>query len=94
MFANESDHPSWFTKERVEQTGNVHNDGGGYIFADGHADYRKYWDRESGDYGLVHPQAGHSVPYEATAENGRMALEGCCEDLLKSDHIKKAYLGL
>ena len=27
-------------------------------------------------------------------ENGRMALEGCCEDLLKSDHIKKAYLGL
>ncbi len=27
-------------------------------------------------------------------ENGRLALEGCCEDLLKSDHIKKAYLGL
>ena len=27
-------------------------------------------------------------------ENGRMVLEGCCEDLLKSDHIKKAYLGL
>ena len=27
-------------------------------------------------------------------ENGHMALEGCCEDLLKSDHIKKAYLGL
>jgi branched-chain amino acid transport system ATP-binding protein len=27
-------------------------------------------------------------------ENGRMALEGCCEDLLKSDHIRKAYLGL
>ena len=74
MFANESDHPSWFTKERVEQTGNVHNEGGGYIFADGHADYRKYWERESGDYGLVHPQAGHSVPYEATAENGRMPL--------------------
>ena len=27
-------------------------------------------------------------------ENGRMALEGACCDLLKSDHIKKAYLGL
>ena len=27
-------------------------------------------------------------------ENGRMALEGCCEDLLKSDHVRKAYLGL
>jgi branched-chain amino acid transport system ATP-binding protein len=27
-------------------------------------------------------------------ENGRLVLEGCCEDLLKSDHIRKAYLGL
>ena len=27
-------------------------------------------------------------------ESGRMELEGCCEDLLKSDHIRKAYLGL
>jgi len=27
-------------------------------------------------------------------ENGRMALEGCCEDLLKSDHVRKAYLGV
>ena len=27
-------------------------------------------------------------------ENGRMELEGCCEDLLKSDHVRKAYLGL
>ncbi len=27
-------------------------------------------------------------------ENGRMVLEGCCEDLMKSDHIRKAYLGL
>ena len=26
-------------------------------------------------------------------ENGRMALEGSCEDLLKSDHVRKAYLG-
>jgi branched-chain amino acid transport system ATP-binding protein len=27
-------------------------------------------------------------------ENGRMALEGSCDDLLKSDHVRKAYLGL
>jgi branched-chain amino acid transport system ATP-binding protein len=27
-------------------------------------------------------------------ENGRMALEGACHDLLKSDHIRKSYLGL
>lgn len=27
-------------------------------------------------------------------ENGRIALQGNCEDLLKSDHIRKAYLGL
>jgi branched-chain amino acid transport system ATP-binding protein len=27
-------------------------------------------------------------------ENGRLALEGSCDDLLKSDHIRKAYLGL
>jgi len=27
-------------------------------------------------------------------ENGRMALEGSCEVLLKSDHVRKAYLGL
>ena len=26
--------------------------------------------------------------------DGRMALEGSCADLLKSDHIRKAYLGL
>ncbi len=27
-------------------------------------------------------------------ENGRIALQGACEELLKSDHIRKAYLGL
>ncbi len=27
-------------------------------------------------------------------ENGRIALQGPCEELLKSDHIRKAYLGL
>ena len=27
-------------------------------------------------------------------ENGRIALEGACSVLLKSDHIRKSYLGL
>jgi len=27
-------------------------------------------------------------------ENGRLALDGTCSELLKSDHIRKAYLGL
>lgn len=27
-------------------------------------------------------------------ENGRMATDGACEELLESDHIRKAYLGL
>jgi branched-chain amino acid transport system ATP-binding protein len=27
-------------------------------------------------------------------ENGRLALEGTCESLLLSDHVRKAYLGL
>jgi len=75
FWASGSDHPSWFTEERVEQTGNVHNKGGNYIFADGHTDYRKYWERESGDYGLIHPKLRESVPYEPTRENTTMQLE-------------------
>jgi branched-chain amino acid transport system ATP-binding protein len=27
-------------------------------------------------------------------ENGRIVLDGCCEELLESDHVRKAYLGL
>jgi branched-chain amino acid transport system ATP-binding protein len=27
-------------------------------------------------------------------ENGRLCLEGDCEELLKSDHVRKAYMGL
>ncbi len=27
-------------------------------------------------------------------ENGRLALEGTCDELLQSDHVRKAYLGL
>ena len=72
MFASQSDHASWFTVERREQTGNVHKDGGNFIYADGHADYHKYWDRQSGDYGLIHPKLRQSVPYEPTWESSVM----------------------
>jgi prepilin-type N-terminal cleavage/methylation domain-containing protein/prepilin-type processing-associated H-X9-DG protein len=75
MFASESDHPSWFTQERIEQTANVHNKGGNFIFADGHAEYRKHWERESGDYGLIHPQLRASVPYEPTWESSVMSMD-------------------
>ena len=75
MFASQSDHSSWFTKERREQTSNVHNKGGNFIFSDGHAEYKKYWDRESGDYGLIHPVTKESVPYEPTRASTTTTLE-------------------
>ncbi|UCC96946.1 MAG: type II secretion system protein [Phycisphaerales bacterium] len=75
MFASQSDHPSWSTVERREQTANVHKDGGNFIFADGHASYRKYWERQSGDYGLVHPKLKQSLPYEPTRESTVMVLD-------------------
>ncbi|MHC4241506.1 MAG: type II secretion system protein [Planctomycetota bacterium] len=75
MFASQSDHSSWFTKERREQTANVHNKGGNFIFSDGHAEYRKHWDRSSGDYGLVHPVTKQSVPFEPTRANTTMTLD-------------------
>jgi len=75
MFASQSDHPSWFTVERREQTANVHKGGGNFIYADGHADYRKYDERESGDYGLIHPTLKVSILYEPTWENSYMSLD-------------------
>lgn len=75
MFASQGDHSSWFTKERREQTSNVHNKGGNFIFSDGHADYKKYWDRESGDYGLVDPLTKTSVPYEPTRASTTKSLD-------------------
>jgi len=75
MFASQSDHSSWFTKERREQTANVHSKGGNFVFCDGHAGYRKYWDRESSDYGLVDPQTKTSVPYEPTRANTTRTLD-------------------
>lgn len=75
MFAGAGDHPSWFTRERIEQTANVHNKGGNFVFVDGHAEYRKYHERESKDYGLIDPQNRTSVPYEPTIENSMMPMD-------------------
>jgi len=74
MFSSVNNHQSFVTVELREQTANVHKGGGNFIFADGHADYRKYDERESGDYGLVHPTLKQSVPYEPTRENAGMSL--------------------
>ncbi len=75
MFASASDHSSWFSEERREQTANVHKGGGNFTYADGHANYRKYDERESGDYGLIHPQLKASVPYEPIWEHGFMTMD-------------------
>jgi len=75
MFASAGDHVSYLTRERTEHTANVHKGGGGFIYADGHTDFRKYDDRESGDYGLIHPTLKTSVPYEPTWENANMPMD-------------------
>ncbi len=75
MFASQADHPSWFSTTRREQCSNVHNEGGNLIYADGHAAYEKYYNLQSLDFGLVHPQTKQSVPYEPTWENGFMSLD-------------------
>jgi branched-chain amino acid transport system ATP-binding protein len=54
--------------------------------------------REQGITVLLVEQNVHQTleiaDYACVLENGRIALEGCCDDLLKSDHVRKAYLGL
>jgi prepilin-type processing-associated H-X9-DG protein len=53
MYANHSIHPSFIALEMREHLSNVHSEGGNLIFADGHAEYRKYYDLRSGDFGLA-----------------------------------------
>ena len=46
---------------------------------------------------LIEQNVHHTLEiadHACVLENGRIALQGQCEELLKSDHIKKAYLGL
>ncbi|MCK4273433.1 MAG: ABC transporter ATP-binding protein [Dehalococcoidales bacterium] len=46
---------------------------------------------------LIEQNVRHTLEiadHACVLENGRIALEGDCDELLKSDHIRKAYLGL
>jgi branched-chain amino acid transport system ATP-binding protein len=46
---------------------------------------------------LIEQNVRHSLGIADRAyvlENGRLCLEGDCEELLKSDHVRRAYLGL
>jgi len=46
---------------------------------------------------LIEQNVHHTLEiadHACVLENGRIALQGDCAELLKSDHIKKAYLGL
>ncbi|MBM3878110.1 MAG: DUF1559 domain-containing protein [Verrucomicrobia bacterium] len=61
MWASLADHDSFLSEERREHLSNVHTEGGNLIFVDGHADYRKYRQLRSLDFGLLPDE-----PYEAT----------------------------
>jgi prepilin-type N-terminal cleavage/methylation domain-containing protein/prepilin-type processing-associated H-X9-DG protein len=63
MYASHSVHPSFISIEMREHLSNVHNEGGNLIYADGHADYRKYYELRSSDFGLLPDEL-----YEPTLE--------------------------
>jgi prepilin-type N-terminal cleavage/methylation domain-containing protein/prepilin-type processing-associated H-X9-DG protein len=53
MWASNSDHESFTTPYDREYLCNVHESGGNLVFADGHAEYRKYRKLQSADFGLL-----------------------------------------
>jgi prepilin-type N-terminal cleavage/methylation domain-containing protein/prepilin-type processing-associated H-X9-DG protein len=65
MWAKKSMHPSYLTSDYSEHLSNVHDDGGSLVFADGHAEYRKYQNLKSSDFGLVN-MSGNVENYEST----------------------------
>lgn len=65
MFEGREVHPSFFTGTR-EQCSNVHGEGGNHMYADGHAEYKRYRKLMSGDFGLVEPGTKTSDPYQPT----------------------------
>ena len=62
---------TWFDAEKFEALSNVHNQGGNLMYADGHADYRKYRSLWSGDFGLVDASTKQSVPWKASEAQSR-----------------------
>jgi prepilin-type N-terminal cleavage/methylation domain-containing protein/prepilin-type processing-associated H-X9-DG protein len=53
MWANTSEHDSFLTAYYREYLCNVHENGGNLIFTDGHAEYKKYRNLRSSDFGLL-----------------------------------------
>jgi prepilin-type N-terminal cleavage/methylation domain-containing protein/prepilin-type processing-associated H-X9-DG protein len=52
----------WYDATQIERCSNVHEKGGNLMFADGHAEYRKYERLNSLDFGLV-DLSGNMVPW-------------------------------
>jgi prepilin-type N-terminal cleavage/methylation domain-containing protein/prepilin-type processing-associated H-X9-DG protein len=63
MWANRSVHPSYTSEQMDEHLSNVHAEGGNLVMADGHAEYKKYIDLWSSDFGLL-----PNEQYEPTTE--------------------------
>ena len=53
MWASISTHESFISISDRENLSNVHDQGGNLVFVDGHAEYRKYRQLRSGDFGLL-----------------------------------------
>jgi len=68
MYASKANHPSYLSKEPREHLSNAHFEGGNLIFADGHAEYKKYSYLRSSDFGLLPNEL-----YESTAEQSMKA---------------------
>lgn len=53
MWASRGIHDSFLSANMREHLSNVHDEGGNLIFVDGHAEYKKYRELRSGDFGLL-----------------------------------------
>jgi len=74
MYEGVDVHSSFLTTTR-EQLSNVHAEGGNHVYADGHAEYKKYRKLMSGDFGLVDPATKMSEAYQATRDQSFKAYE-------------------
>ena len=53
MWASKATHESFVSTAMRENLSNVHEEGGNLVFVDGHAEYKKYRNLRSGDFGLT-----------------------------------------
>ena len=74
FWANSAVDGSFISSEMREHMSNVHGEGGNLIFVDGHAEYKKYQQLQSGDFGLT-PDNPYSPTREQTVKGYRSAFE-------------------